>query len=78
MGWNIQTWLWSTVILCGLVVWVYEITVVRVEHNKTLMNEPPHEFQVQILETRVRRLHQLRRICGVLALFCILTVVLFG
>ncbi len=78
MGWNLQTWLWGTVILCAIVVWVYEITVVQVEHNKTFMKNPPLEFQVKIFENKVHRLHKLRLVCGFLAVFCVVTFFLFA
>jgi hypothetical protein len=78
VGWNLQTWLWGTVILCGIVVWVYDSAVVRVEHNKTFMDNPPLEFQVKIFENKIRKLHELRLICGFLAVFCVVTFFLFA
>ena len=78
MGWNLQTWLWGTVALCGIVVWAYDIAVVQVAHNKTFSKNPPLEFEVKMFETKVQRLHELRRACGFLALFCVITFLLFA
>jgi hypothetical protein len=77
MGWNLQTWLWGTVILCAIVVWIYDIGV-GVQHRTTYMKNPPLEFEVKMFETKVQKLHELRRICGFLAFFCIVTVLLFA
>jgi hypothetical protein len=57
---------------------VYDSTVVRVEHNKTFMDNPPLEFQVKILKNKIRALHELRLVCGFLAVFCVITFLLFA
>ena len=76
MGWNLQTWLWGTVIVCGISVWISNLNL-NIENRKIQINDPPLEFDVIGFKDKVHRHHELRRASGFLALFCVLTVLLF-
>jgi hypothetical protein len=77
MGWNLETWLWGTVILCGIVFIVSRINL-GIDHRITYMQDPPLEFAVKIFENKVQRNYEIKLICGVLACFCVVTFILFG
>jgi hypothetical protein len=77
MGWNLETWLWGTVILCGIVFFVNRIKL-DIDHRITYMTDPPLEFAVKIFENKVHKHHEIKLISGVLACFCVVTFILFG
>ena len=76
MGWNLQTWLWGTVILCGLSVFVSD-TLLEAERRRTYVVKEPLEWEVKIFENRMQKNHGLRLVCGYLSLFCVITYLLF-
>ena len=76
MGWNLQTWLWGAVVLCGLLAFISD-TSLQADRRKTFLNGEPLEFELKMLETKIQKNHGLRLVCGYLALFCVTTAVLF-
>ena len=77
MGWNLQTWLSVIVTVCGLLVSFSGLNL-RIEGRKVQASIPPLEFEVMGFEDKVQKHKELKRICGLLALFCILTLLFFA
>jgi hypothetical protein len=75
MGWNLQTWLWGTVALCAVTGLSADIRL-NLLFKKDYSREKL-KFEEEIFQDKVQVLNRVKRFCGYLATYCIVTVIIF-
>ena len=75
MGWNLESWLLGSVVLCFLLIWEERVLINKLfRHGDT---GDGSDITADLVEKRIKKYREIRLVCGFVALFALLTYVFF-